>query len=138
MFNKLAPLIDKKLLKFIIVGIINTIVGSAIMFSLYNLFHFSYWFSSGCNYFFTSILSFFLNKYYTFENKEWSWMQVVKFSVNILVCYLLAYGIAKPLVFALLSSFSERFATNCALFTGMVLFTGFNYLGQRLFAFAKK
>ncbi len=30
-------IIDKKLLKFILVGIVNTLVGTAIMFGLYNL-----------------------------------------------------------------------------------------------------
>ena len=37
-------------LKFIIVGVINTIVGTAIMLVLYNVFHFGYWFSSASNY----------------------------------------------------------------------------------------
>ena len=128
-------LIDIKLIRFIIVGLINTIVGSTIMFGLYNLLNCSYWFSSASNYILTSILSFFLNKYFTFESKGWSWMQVVRFAANILVCYLLAYGIAKPLTLHLLAGMSRRFQTNAAMLVGMVLFTGFNYLGQRLFAF---
>ena len=126
---------EKKPFKFILVGIINTIVGSAIMFSLYNIAHCSYWFSSASNYILTSILSFFLNKYFTFESKEWSWGQVLKFAINIAVCYLLAFGIAKPLIFRLLSGQNARLQTNIAMLTGMVLFTTFHYLGQSLFAF---
>ena len=73
MFNKIKSLIDAKLLRFIIVGLINTAVGTAIMFGLYNLAGASYWASSAANYILTSILSFFLNKYFTFRNKGWSW-----------------------------------------------------------------
>jgi len=138
MISKIRELIDIKLLKFIIVGVINTLVGSAIMFGLYNLAHCSYWFSSAANFTLTSILSFFLNKYFTFESKGWSWLQVLRFAINIAVCYFLAFGIAKPLTFAVLAGASEKLRTNIAMLVGMVLFTGFNYLGQRLFAFRRK
>ena len=65
--KQLKNLFDEKLLKFILVGVVNTLVGMAIMFGLYNLAHCSYWVSSAANYILTSILSFFLNKYFTFN-----------------------------------------------------------------------
>ena len=136
--KKLLSLIDAKLLRFIIVGVINTLVGMAIMFGLYNLAGASYWASSAANYVLTSILSFFLNKYFTFRNHENSWSQVLRFVLNIAVCYLLAYGIAKPLCIRLLANARESVRDNVSLFVGMVLFTGFNYFGQRLFAFREK
>ena len=135
MKKKILSLIDGKLLRFLIVGVINTLVGSAIMFGLYNLAHCSYWFSTAANYVLTSILSFFLNKYFTFRNKEQSWAQVGRFVVNIAVCYLAAYGVAKPLCRALLAGASVTVRDNVSMLVGMVLFTGLNYLGQRLFAF---
>ncbi|MDY3617399.1 GtrA family protein [Agathobaculum sp.] len=131
-------LIDKKLAKFLLVGVVNTLVGTAIMFGLYNLAHCSYWVSSAANYILTSILSFFLNKYFTFQNKENSVSQVLRFAANIAVCYLLAYGIAKPLCLQLLASASTAVRDNVSMFVGMCLFTGFNYLGQRFFAFKEK
>lgn len=124
-----------KLFRFIIVGVINTIVGTTIMFSLYNLFGCSYWVSSATNYILTSILSFFLNKYFTFKNTKRSFKQVLRFALNIAVCYLLAYGIAKPFIFFILSNTNERFQNNISMLVGMCLFTGFNFLGQRFFAF---
>ena len=136
--SKLSGLIDKKLAKFLVVGVINTLVGTAIMFGLYNLAHCSYWVSSAANYILTSILSFFLNKYFTFESKEKSAAEVLRFAVNIAVCYLLAYGIAKPLCLAALSGASAAVRDNVSMFVGMCLFTGFNYLGQRFFAFRQK
>lgn len=130
-------LFDQKLLKFLLVGVVNTLVGMVLMFGLYNLAHCSYWVSSAANYILTSILSFFLNKYFTFQNKERSGAQVWRFALNIAVCYGLAYGIAKPLCLRLLNSetVSISLRDNVSMLVGMCLFTGLNYLGQRFFAF---
>lgn len=136
--KKLLSLMDAKLWKFLLVGVINTLVGSAIMFGLYNLAGVPYWPSSATNYILTSILSYFLNKYYTFKNTETGWRPVVRFAVNIAVCYGLSYGIAEPLMRWALSSATETVRENLAMLVGMCLFTGFNYLGQRLFAFREK
>ena len=129
---------DSTVLRFVLVGVVNTLVGMAIMFGLYNLAHCSYWMSSACNYILTSILSFFLNKYFTFQNQEKSVVQAVRFAVNIAVCYLLAYGIAKPLCIWLLSGASQTVRDNVSMLVGMCLFTVLNYLGQRFFAFASR
>ena len=136
--KKLLALVDAKLLRFLVVGVINTLVGMAIMFGLYNLAGAGYWLASAANYVLTSILSFFLNKYFTFQNRERSWKQVARFVINIAVCYLLAYGIAKPLCLRLLANATVRMRDNVSLLVGMVLFTGLNYIGQRLFAFREE
>lgn len=128
-------LLDKTFWKFIMVGIINTLVGTIIMFICYNIFSCNYWFSSVMNYIVGSIVSYFLNKNFTFRNKERSWIIVGKFVLNISVCYLLSYGIAKPLIAYILSSQSTNVQENGAMLVGMVLFVGLNYLGQRFFAF---
>ena len=131
-------LFDATFWKFIAVGIINTIFGTTIMFVCYNVFHWGYWFSSGANYFFGSILSFVLNKYFTFQNKEKSISQIVRFVINILVCYFVAYGVAKPLTIMLLAQASLKVQENIAMLVGMCFFVGLNYLGQRFFAFRKQ
>lgn len=136
--SRLSGIIDQKLARFLIMGVINTLVGTAIMFGLYNLAHCSYWVSSAANYLLISILSFFLNKYFTFQSSERSAGEIVRFALNIAACYLLAYGIAKPLCRALLSGVAAGVRDNVSMFAGMCLFTGFNYLGQRFFAFRGK
>lgn len=133
---KVFKLIDRTLLKFVVVGVINTLFGSAVMFAMYNLLGCSYWVSSAANYICGSILSFFLNKHFTFENKSKDVSVVIKFIVNIIVCYLLAYGLARPAVRLLLSDSSMKVRENVAMLAGMILFVGFNYIGQRFFAFA--
>lgn len=129
---------DRTFLRFVMIGIINTMVGATIMFVFYNIFDFSYWVSSASNYFLTSILSFFLNKYYTFSNKETSLGQVIRFIVNILVCYLIAYGFAKRIALYIFEFAGERLQNNIAMLIGMVIFTALNYIGQRFFAFREK
>jgi len=129
---------DNTLFKFLIVGVFNTLVGCGTMFLLYNLAHWSYWVSSAANYIVGGIVSFFLNKYFTFENKKWEWAQVWKFALNVTVCYLLGYGLAKPIALRLLEGQAVRVQENVAMLVGMCLYTGLNYLGQRFFAFRGK
>ena len=131
-------IIDKKLLKFILVGIVNTLVGTAIMFGLYNLAGCSYWVSSAANYVIGSILSYVLNKKFTFRHRGQIAQSALRFAGNIAVCYLLAYGIAKPAVQAILTDETQQVKENIAMLAGMILFTGFNYLGQRYFVFGEK
>ena len=114
---------------------VNTLAGMGIMFGLYNLAGCSYWVSSAANYVLTSILSFFLNKHFTFQSRWRGAGQAVRFAASIVVCYLIAYGIAKPLCLRLLSGAAVSTRDNAAMLVGMVLFTGLNYLGQRFFAF---
>ena len=138
LWKRLRSVIDAKLLKFLLVGVINTAVGVSIELFMFNVLHGGVWLSSATNYILTSILSFFLNKYFTFRNQENSWRQVLRFALNIAVCYLLAHGIAVPLMDWLLRGASDTLRGNITLLTGMCLFTGLNYLGQRFFAFAEK
>lgn len=133
--NKIKKWLDIRFLKFMVVGVINTVVGTAVMFVMYNVFHQSYWISSASNYVVGSILSYFLNKYFTFESKKKSLSQVLKFVLNISLCYLVAYGIAKPAVTWMLQGQQGALRDNLAMVVGMVLFTLLNYIGQRAYVF---
>ncbi len=135
MIDFLKKLLDKSEVRFIIVGLINTAVGTAIMFLAYNAFHLSYWLSSSLNYILASVLSYFLNKYFTFKSEGKSCIEVLKFALNIAICYLLAYSAAQPLVKQILSGSSRSIIDNISMLVGMVLFVVLNYLGQRFFVF---
>lgn len=128
---------DRVLLKFVSVGIINTIVGSGLMFVLYNVFNVGYWVSSAANYVVGSIVSFFLNKYWTFKIRNWSFFMVIAFALNIAISYFIAYKAARAAVFFIFSESSQTLRDNIALAAGICLFTGLNYLGQRFVVFSK-
>lgn len=134
---------DPVFFRFILVGIVNTLVGYTVMFSLWNLAGLhawgdvGYWVSSAANYVVGSIVSFFLNKHFTFRNQEKGAGVVLRFALNITVCWLLAYGAAKPAVAWVLSGLplSQQLRGNLTMFIGSGLFVVFNYFGQRFFAF---
>ncbi len=143
MMDKLKKIFDPTFFRFIVVGVINTLVGYGVMFGLYNLagLHLwgdtGYWISSAANYVVGSIVSFFLNKHFTFRNQEKGAGVVIRFVVNISVCYLLAYGLAKPAVSWALGGMglSEQLQGNLTMLFGSGLFVLLNYFGQRFFAF---
>jgi putative flippase GtrA len=141
-----AAFFDRRFLRFCVVGVVNTLFGTAVMYAVRNLMPWAalgfaeasrwpYWISSAANYILGSVLSYFLNKYFTFQARQGGWRQVLRFAANITVCYLVAYGAAKPLVRQVLEGSSVTVRDNVAMLVGMVLFTGLNYLGQRFFAF---
>ena len=98
MGNFIKQFFDIKFWKFILVGILNTVVGMGLQFLFFNLCGWNEWVSSLIGYILGSILSYFLNKYFTFKNKDKGWKPIVKFALNIAICYGLAYGIAIPLI----------------------------------------
>lgn len=130
-----VPLFDAKLFKFILAGIANTVVGAGVMFVLFNVAHVSYWISSAANYVAGGICSFFLSKFFVFKDGRKNAAQILLFVLNLAVCYFIAYGVAKKIVFCILSEKSEQFRGNAALLAGMVLYTALNYIGQRIFVF---
>lgn len=134
----IAKFFDITFWKFILVGVVNTIVGTGIMFLFYNVFHFSYWVSSASNYIFGSILSYFLNKAFTFRSKVPAGKTLWRFVINISLCYLVAYGGAKPLARLIFSGASQTVQENLAMVAGMCFFVALNYIGQRFFVFKNK
>lgn len=136
MTTKIKELIlDPTLYRFMLVGVVNVCVGCGTMFALYNWAGCSYWVSSAANYIVGGIVSFFLNKYFTFQNHEHSWAQVLKFILLVAACYFIAYSVAKPLAIWALSAQPKHIQENIAMCVGTCLYTALNYLGQRFFAF---
>lgn len=75
---------------------------------------------------------------FTFRSDEKAAKTLPRFALNISLCYLLAYGMAKPLAVRILSGASQNLQENVAMLTGMCLFVALNYIGQRFFVFATK
>lgn len=127
-----------EVLHFGMVGVANTILGWGIMAILYNLIHMNYWLSSGISYFIGSIFSYHANGKLTFkvENKD-KWLPW-RFAINIIVCYLVAFSVAQPLVKYVLASRPVVIVDNVAMILGMCIFIVMNFFGQKLFVFRKR
>ncbi|MBP5312505.1 MAG: GtrA family protein [Clostridia bacterium] len=154
-------ILDKTFWKFLLVGVLNTIVGLGVNVLLLFLLedkwsvdqNTAYWIASAGNYIVGSILSFFLNKYFTFKSNAKSFSEVLRFIINIVVCWVIAYGIAKPLVWLIFTKTwvfpwqnvevpagdnTAKVISYVATLVGAGLFVILNYFGQRFFAFKKK
>ncbi len=136
---------DKSLLIFLIIGGLNTIVsvvGSQILlvpFSAAFGSSFGYWGSTSIMFILCSIPSFYFNRKYSFESKAPLIPSIIRFSVVIAVCYLLGFGFSAyvtPFIINVFGGvFNETLVSRIAMLFGQVVFTGLNYLGQRLWAF---
>ena len=140
MIEKVKKLLLLEQIRFIIVGVMNTVIGMAAMLIAYNIFHLGYWISSAMDYIIGSIFSYFANKYFTFQSNKKSGTEVVRFVINIVVCYVLAYSIAKPVIEMLLKdiSLSVSILEQLSMIFGMCIFIVLNYFGQKFFVFYKK
>ena len=122
--------------KFLLVGVGNTLLSMVLMFALEGL---GYWPSTAIAYVAGAVMSFFLNRSFTFRSQETMGRSAVKFALNVAVCYLMAYGIAQPVMELLPQPvfvpaiWWERLTK----LVGMGLYTVLNYFGQRFFAFQK-
>lgn len=132
---KIKEWLDGRFWRFLLVGVANTLVGNGLSFLLLNLTPAGYWVSSAISYTLASVMSYFLNKHFTFRNTESGWRPAVRFAVNIAVCWVMAYGIARPVAAWMLTAAPDTLRDNVAMAVGMVLFVGLNYLGQRLLVF---
>lgn len=126
-----------EVIHFGLVGVINTLMGWVIMAVLYNLAHMNYWLSSGISYFIGSVFSYHANSRVTFkvENRD-KWLPW-RFGINIIVCYLIAFSVAQPLVEKILASQPKVIVDNVAMFLGMCMFIVMNFFGQKIFVFRK-
>ena len=129
-------LLGNSFVRFLLVGVGNTLLSLVLMFLLEGL---GYWPSTAIAYVAGAVMSFFLNRYFTFRSEEDFLPSVWKFAVNVAVCYVVGYGLARILIrppeglTALPAVFFERLSK----LAGMGLYTLLNYFGQRFFAFRR-
>lgn len=130
-------LLDASVWKFLLVGVGNTLLSMVLMFLLEGL---GYWPSTAIAYVAGAVMSFFLNRSFTFQSRAAFWPSVLRFAVNVAVCYLLAYSIAQPLAGWVLgrTAIPQLWQERLAKLGGMGLYTVLNYFGQRFFAFGNK
>lgn len=133
---------NKGMLIFLSIGVGNAFLTLLLVYGMYDLIHLGYWFSSAIAFTICSIISYILNKKYTFRNENNTFLTAIKFTIVIVVSYMTAYLIALPIAkecFSVINvNISKTGVERIALLAGQVIFTAINYLGQRYFAFRKK
>lgn len=130
---------DSSIPKFLLVGVGNTLLSMAIEFGLYNLAGWDPVLSSAVAFLAGAVMSFFLNRYFTFKSQETLGRSAVKFALNVALLWTLTHPILQPWLAERLQQIaSEQWANNGSLVICMGLYTALNYFGQRFFAFRKK
>lgn len=119
-----------QMIKYGLVGIINTLITAIIIFVLMNGFGVSYKISNAVGYVAGFFNSFIMNKIWTFKaNKASTISQFTKFAAVFIICYFIQLGLVVILVEKLLLS------KNISQLIGMVFYTLIGFLFNKLFTF---
>jgi putative flippase GtrA len=125
--------------RFLLVGVINTLVGLSTIFILLDL-TVNYWISTFIGNGIGAFVSFLLNRRFTFQSRISIQKGAPTFFIVILLCYLGSYLTSNWLVTLITPSFffiSSLTQQDIAVLIGTCLYTLTNYLGQKYFVFIK-
>lgn len=124
-------------IRFLLVGIANTIVGLSVMYSLLHIAGLSYWTSTFLGNSVGAVVSFFLNRSFTFRSKSSVGKSMIRFVAVILFCYVVSYSVGQHLVEWVLSKtdFTSTIKTDIAVFISTGIYTILNYICQKVFVF---
>jgi len=131
-------LFDPSLPRFLLVGMANTLVGMALMFGSYNLLSLGYWWSVSVAYILSMILSFTLNKIWTFRSRNSTAKAALLFILLNIFAAIVSFCVAERFVSMALNCWEQKIRDHIAMIAGMVLFTATNYFGQRFLVFRKE
>jgi putative flippase GtrA len=121
-----------QIIKFSIVGVLNTALTLSVIFILTKELHVYYITANIIGYVIGVINSFLWNKIWIFKSGDYFIWELGSFWLNVGICYLLQLG--------LLVVLKEELGVNqdVATVVGMVVYAACNFLGNRLFVFRKR
>jgi putative flippase GtrA len=128
-------------IRFLLVGVVNTIVGLSAMYLFLHGFSFSYWVSTFSGNIIGACVSYILNRSFTFKSNAEIGTSMVRFAIVILVCYFISYFLGQKIalyLFSQLSFLGTKYAQDAAVLFGTGIYTITNYLGQRIFVFKQR
>lgn len=132
-------MLRKEIGTFLIIGLINTIVGMSSVFALYDFFENNYWISTFIGNCIGMLFSYLLNKKFTFKNKGRVPSSIIKFLFVVLLCYYASYwiGLQLSLILARINPFFSQYKSEISILSGAGLYTVSNYVGQKFLVFRK-
>lgn len=137
----IQPLLKRtnSFIRFLLVGLINTLTGLSIIYFVLHFLNGSYWTATFIGNTIGATVSYFLNKEFTFNSEVKHAKGIPRFIFVILLCYFLAYSISSFVARSIQYDMFSMFFTseNLAVLLGMMFYTVLNYFGQRHFVFNK-
>lgn len=127
-------------IRFLLVGIGNTIVGLSMIFMLLDLAGLPYWTATFLGNSMGAAVSYFLNRTFTFRSRASLQSSAVRFILILFLCYILSYSIS-GMAAGYLQTFTF-FGHNVspeemAVLLGAGIYTSTNYIGQKYLVFTK-
>src|SRR5213080_3970448 len=93
-------------IRFLLVGVINTVVGLSAMYLFLHGFSWSYWASTFIGNIIGACVSYFLNRTFTFKSSAAVGKSMFRFTIVILVCYFISYYLGEKIALYLFSQLS--------------------------------
>lgn len=125
---------NNELIKFLMVGVLNTIIGASVMFVAYNFLGLNYWISTSLNYIVAGTFSFFANKKFTFKSEGKTFQKIILFIITLIFCYFVAFYLSKKITFFIDIS-NKKLKENISMLLGMVIYTVLNFILQKKIVF---
>lgn len=123
--------------RFLAVGVVNTLIGLTIMFLLMHAVGLSYWLSTFLGNMIGAMASYFLNRSLTFGSHVPIIKGGFRFAAVICSCYFISYTISRMLAEGIRGDFPLR-EKDFAVIMGTAIYTVTNYLGQKYFVFKRE
>ena len=147
--KKLKKMLDRTLVLYLVIGFLNFLLCTGIMFLLYNVAGFSRHTAPIVNYGLGSLIWYLACRFILFRGSKTTPRQLLRFFVDIVVCYLVSYYVLAPLLSRLLLksvhmtrlfSFggAENIRGNCEMTIGTIAYSLLNYFGQRYYVFSNR
>ncbi|MEI7025110.1 GtrA family protein [Paenibacillus sp. y28] len=136
-------LAGQRFVRFLLVGVINTLIGLGSTLLLLNWAGLNYWWATFLGNASGAVVSYILNRTFTFRSKAGLASSFWRFVLVIVVCYFLSYGISlwiSRMLVSMLGALGSQSATelwekNGAALLGAVIYTLSNYAGHKYFTF---
>ncbi|MCD1259447.1 GtrA family protein [Paenibacillus athensensis] len=139
--STLRKLVTGSFARFLLVGVFNTLVGLSASFLFFNVFGLGYWASTFAGNTIGAVVSYALNRSFTFRSTASVASSWWRFALVILICYGISYGAGMVLAKAagaLLPDVSAKLLHNGAILVGNGLYVICNYVGHKYFTFRRK
>lgn len=127
---------SRSFLKFLMVGIINTIIGMGSIYFMIHILTLGYWPATFIGNSIGASVSYILNRNFTFKSNHAHLQTIIRFVFVIGLCYFIAYFIGAKFVKAFLTGMP--FSEDIAVLIGAGGYTILNYFGQKRFVFSKR
>ncbi|MGM0879194.1 MAG: GtrA family protein [Bacillota bacterium] len=122
-------------IRFLLVGFVNTSIGFSLILVLLNIFGLSYWFSTFIGNSLGALVSYTLNKNFTFKSEVDNKRGFTLFILVILGCYIISYQLGYKIIYESNLINLKLYRDELSVFIAAVIYTILNYFGQRYLTF---